>query len=44
MRLVKTGATRDGQVEILSGLSAGDRIVATPPATLRDGQPVEVRP
>lgn len=30
-------------VEVLSGLSAGDRIIVSPPATLEIGQPVEVR-
>ncbi|MBI5382430.1 MAG: efflux RND transporter periplasmic adaptor subunit [Opitutae bacterium] len=43
LRLVKTGATHGDRVEILAGLSAGDRIVAVP-ASLRDGQPVEVLP
>ncbi|MSU23780.1 MAG: efflux RND transporter periplasmic adaptor subunit [Opitutus sp.] len=44
LRLVKTGATRGGRVEILSGLAAGDRIVIAPPAGLRDGQPLEALP
>ena len=36
---------RTGQLRV-DGRRAtpGDRIVATPPTTLRDGQPVEVRP
>ncbi|HVT72441.1 MAG TPA: efflux RND transporter periplasmic adaptor subunit [Lacunisphaera sp.] len=44
LRLVKTGATRGEQVEILSGLNAGEQVVLAPPAALRDGQPVSPRP
>lgn len=44
LRLVKTGRTHDGRVEILSGLRAGERIVLSPPANLREGQPVTPAP
>lgn len=48
LRLVKTGAVRSsaGQqnVEILSGLSNGERVVLNPPAGLREGQRLEVFP
>ncbi|HVS53073.1 MAG TPA: efflux RND transporter periplasmic adaptor subunit [Opitutaceae bacterium] len=44
LRLVRTGAARDGEVEILAGLDAGERVVADPPATLRDGDPLEIAP
>jgi RND family efflux transporter MFP subunit len=44
LRLVRTGATRGDRVEILSGLNAGDRIILSPDAALRDGQPLEVQP
>lgn len=44
LRLVKTGATRDTQVEILSGLAAGERVVVAPPAALREGRSLEIRP
>ncbi len=44
LRLVKTGRTHDGRVEILSGLRSGERLVVAPPATLRDGQPVTSAP
>ncbi len=48
LRLVRTGAARGPagreNVEILAGLSAGERVVVAPPAGLREGQPLEVRP
>ncbi|MEI6330936.1 MAG: efflux RND transporter periplasmic adaptor subunit [Pseudanabaena sp. ELA645] len=43
MRWVKTGKTQDGQVEIVSGLKAGDRIVTSNIAQLSDGQAVTTR-
>lgn len=44
LRLVKTGRLTGGRIEILAGLSAGETIVLSPPAALRDGQPVSLRP
>lgn len=44
LRLVKTGAAHGDRVEILSGLTAADRVVLAAPAGLRDGQPLEVQP
>jgi len=44
LRLVKTGARRDDRVEILAGLSDGEQVVINPPAGLREGQPLEVKP
>lgn len=44
LRLVKSGAVREGRVEILAGLDAGERLVAHPPAGLRDGQTLEILP
>jgi membrane fusion protein, multidrug efflux system len=48
LRLVRTGATRGPagrpQVEILTGLADGDRVVTDPPAGLREGQPLEIAP
>jgi len=44
LRLVRTGAQAGGFVDVLSGLDAGERIVAVPTAALRDGQRVEVQP
>lgn len=43
LSLVRTGARYDGQVEILAGLSAGDRVVVGGGERLQDGQPLEVR-
>lgn len=40
LRIISSGDTSNGRVEVLSGLSAGDRVVVNPPATLADGQKV----
>ena len=42
LRWISLGEARDGRVEVLSGLSAGERIVTEPPAALEDGRRVEV--
>lgn len=39
-RAVTTGSRRDGFVEVLSGLSAGDRVVSPLTAPIADGTPV----
>lgn len=44
LRLVKTGARRGEHIEITAGLERGERVVLAPPATLRDGQPLEISP
>ena len=44
LRLIKTGAVRGDRVEVLSGLDVTDRVVAAPPPTLRDGQPLAISP
>lgn len=44
LRLVKTGATRGDRIEVLSGLTENERVVLSPPAGIRDGQPLEVQP
>lgn len=44
LRLVKTGRTAGDRIEILAGLNADERVVATPPAGLRDGQLVTSQP
>lgn len=40
--LVTVGDTRDGRVEVLTGITATDRVIVSPPAALADGAPVEV--
>lgn len=48
LRLVKSGARHGAagseRIEILSGLTGNERVVVDPPATLREGQPLEVTP
>ena len=44
LRLVKTGRTLQGRIEILAGLNAGEQIVLSPPSALRDGQAVALTP
>jgi len=43
LRWITLGRSREGRVEVLTGLSAGERLVVRPDARLEDGQPVEVR-
>lgn len=43
-RLVTLGRQRDAQMEVLSGVTGGERVVAPAPVNLVDGSPVEVRP
>lgn len=42
LRWVKTGKTQNGIVEIVSGLSSGDRVITSNLPQLSDGQPVVV--
>ena len=44
LRLVRTGARHDGQVEIMAGLTLGDRVVVEGAEKLQDSQPLEVQP
>jgi multidrug efflux pump subunit AcrA (membrane-fusion protein) len=43
-RLVTTGQRANDAVEVLSGLSAGEKVVAPVPTGLEDGARLEVRP
>jgi len=43
LRWITLGRTRDGSVEVLTGLAAGERYVVEPTSQIRDGQPIEVR-
>jgi RND family efflux transporter MFP subunit len=42
LRLVRTGATAGGMVEILAGLSPGDQVISLENKALVDGQPVTI--
>lgn len=44
LRWVKTGKAHDEQVEIVSGLMAGDRIITNNVVQLSDGQPIVTEP
>lgn len=44
LRWVKTGQQREGEVEIVSGLMEGDRIITSNINQLSDGQPVNPQP
>jgi len=44
LRMVALGEVQGPWTEVLSGIVPGERIVATVPARLRDGTPVEVTP
>lgn len=41
-RVVKIGRRRPGEVEIISGLSAGERVIVDGTQKAREGQPVEI--
>ena len=43
LRLVTLGAARDNRREILSGLTAGEKIIAAPPPLLSDGARVAIQ-
>jgi hypothetical protein len=42
LRVVRAGDVQNGRIEILAGVSAGERVVVNPPATLADGNRVTV--
>jgi HlyD family secretion protein len=42
-RALRLGTAKDNRVEVVSGLSPGERIVLDPPATLKDGDRVVVK-
>lgn len=42
-RGVKTGAVDDKQIEITDGLTGAESVIVTPPADLKEGQPVRVK-
>ena len=44
LRLIKTGKRLGDQIELVSGLTAGEWVVVDGAAQLADGQPVETKP
>ena len=42
-RAVRLGNARDDRIEVLSGLSPGEKVVLDPPATLKDGSAVVIK-
>ena len=44
LRLVRTGKRTDSEVEILAGLSRGEKVITDGAGELRDGQPVTNKP
>jgi hypothetical protein len=44
LRLVKTGKHHGKEVELLAGAAAGDRVVISGAAQLREGQPLQIQP
>jgi RND family efflux transporter MFP subunit len=44
LRLVKTGKRIGNEIEIVSGVIPGERVIVENTAQLRDGQPIEVKP
>jgi RND family efflux transporter MFP subunit len=44
LRLVRTGRSQGGSIEILAGVAEGEPVVVEPPTALRDGQAVIVQP
>ncbi|MDF1861657.1 MAG: efflux RND transporter periplasmic adaptor subunit [Verrucomicrobiales bacterium] len=40
LRIVRTGESREGRTEILSGLDGGETFILNPPVELQDGQPL----
>jgi RND family efflux transporter MFP subunit len=42
-RAISVGLENGGQLEVMSGVSAGERVVVSPPETLRDGDKVKIQ-
>jgi len=43
LRWITAGETRDGKIEVLTGLKAEERIVLSPPPAIADGAKIEVK-
>jgi multidrug efflux pump subunit AcrA (membrane-fusion protein) len=44
LRWLRLGKVYGQNIEVFSGLDEGDQIIVSPPADLREGRQVEVRP
>ena len=44
LRLVKTGKRLGNEVEVVSGIAAGDRVIFEGTEQLHDGQAIQVKP
>lgn len=44
IRLIRTGGTHGDEIEVVSGLSPGEKLVALDADRLRDGQPITIAP
>ncbi len=44
LRLVKTGAQRGNEIEVLAGLSADENVIISDTNNLREGQPLNIQP
>jgi membrane fusion protein (multidrug efflux system) len=44
LRLVRTGKRTSSEVELLAGLSRGEKVVIEGATGLRDGQPITIKP
>jgi multidrug efflux pump subunit AcrA (membrane-fusion protein) len=42
-RAVRTGGTDGDRMEVLAGLTAGDRVVVSPPPTLQAGMKIDIK-
>ncbi len=43
LRVVETGAGENGMVEVVKGLTEGDRVIVSSPASLKEGTPIRVK-
>ena len=43
-RMIKTGEAENGRVEVLSGLTSGDKLILSPPSELQEGSPIQTTP
>ncbi len=44
LRIVRTGKSTEGEIELLSGINPGERVVIEGAEQLRDGRPITIKP